>query len=79
MSGDSIHSKALLEILLNVTQELWILRDRQIVTEQVLAEAGIDIRDKIDGYQPDAAMRERLDAERRRLIDLCLAPAKDQD
>ena len=54
--------------VLALTRELWVMRDRQIVTEAVLASRGIDLREELDGFQPDAALQAKLDAERDRII-----------
>jgi len=58
--------------ILALTREIWVLTDRQMVLEAVLAEEGIDTG-RIDGYQPDEAMTRRLDARRQRLLDAVLS------
>ena len=79
MSAPEPVIEAQLRILLNVLQELWVIKDRQIVLEQVLAEAGIDAARLVDDHQPDAELAERLDRERKRLLERCLAPAHGDD
>jgi hypothetical protein len=59
----------LAEALLVLARELWVVRDRQIVTELVLAERGIDISAAIDRYEPSAEVQARLDAERDRMVE----------
>lgn len=54
--------------VLALARELWVMRDRQIVTEAVLAARGIDIAAAVDSYEPDAVLQARLDGERDRLI-----------
>ncbi|SDC83790.1 hypothetical protein SAMN05444678_10669 [Sphingomonas sp. YR710] len=54
--------------VLALARELWVLRDRQIVTEAVLATRGIDIRAEVDRFQPDPALQAGLDRERDRII-----------
>lgn len=56
------------EAIIALTREIWVLKDRQAVLEAVLAEEGIAV-DRIDPYQPDAAMTERLHSARQQLID----------
>uniref|UniRef100_UPI0035CBE9B4 hypothetical protein n=1 Tax=uncultured Sphingomonas sp. TaxID=158754 RepID=UPI0035CBE9B4 len=56
--------------VLALAREIWVLRDRQIVTEAVLAARGIDLAAAIDAFEPDAALQRRLDTERDRLIAL---------
>ena len=63
------------DILVNLAQEVWVLADRQRVTEQVLAELGIDIAELVDRHQPDAELRDTLDAEREAFMQRVLAPA----
>ena len=63
------------DILVNLAQEVWVLADRQRVTEQVLAQLGIDIAELIDRHQPDAELRDTLDAEREAFMQRVLAPA----
>jgi hypothetical protein len=55
--------------LVTLTKELWVLKDRQLVLEAALTEAGIIAADVVDSYQPDEAMRDKLAGERHRLID----------
>ena len=63
------------DILVNLAQEVWVLADRQRVTEQVLAELGIDIAELVDRHQPDAELRDTLDAEREAFMQRVLTPA----
>lgn len=54
--------------LLLLARELWIVKDRQIVLEAVLAERGVDVADAVRDYQPAGAVAQRLDAERKRYM-----------
>ena len=72
----SQQESALFQILLNTLQELWIVKDRQMVLENVLQANGIDVHDAVDRFQPDEALQQRLDAERKQLLDRVLEPAK---
>lgn len=58
---------ALAQALLALTREVWVLTDRMLVTEAVLAERGIDLAGAIERHQPDAALQARLDAAGARL------------
>lgn len=51
-----------------LTKELWVVKDRQAVTEAILKARGIDITADIDRHQPDAALESRLASERQALI-----------
>ena len=57
------------QTLITLTKELWVLKDRQLVLEAALADAGILAKDVVDRYQPDEALKEQLATERQRLID----------
>jgi hypothetical protein len=54
--------------LIVLTKEVWVLRDRMMVTEAVLAERGIDLREAIEQHQPDAALRAKLDEQGAKLV-----------
>ncbi len=57
------------QALITLTKELWVLKDRQLILEAALADAGIVAEEVVDRYQPDEMLNERLRAERQRLID----------
>lgn len=48
-----------------VTSELWIVKDRLAVLEQVLARHGIDAQREIDAFEPAGEFKTALDTERR--------------
>lgn len=54
--------------VLTLAKEIWVLRDRQAVTEAVLKARGIDITADIDSFTPDPALEARLRDERQALI-----------
>jgi hypothetical protein len=56
------------QAVLTLAKELWIVKDRQAITEAVLAKRGIDIREEIALFQPDAALDAKLNAERQALV-----------
>ncbi len=57
----------LAQAVVTLTQEVWVLNDRQMVTEAVLAKHGIDIAEEVDTFTPDEALKSKLD-ERSRAI-----------
>jgi len=70
------------QAVISLTKELWVLKDRQRILEAALADAGVLERDVVETYEPDAALKETLSAERRQLIDnvlntLTTPPLKD--
>ncbi|MGE4322013.1 MAG: hypothetical protein AB7E60_03180 [Sphingobium sp.] len=67
LSPDSFDRLA--DAVLALTREMWVLRDRQMVMEAVLAARGIDVAAAIDAFVPDDAFQARLDTERDRLIE----------
>lgn len=48
----------------SVLGELWILKDRQAVLEQVLARHGIPAPELVEQFEPDGKFKAELDAER---------------
>lgn len=65
---------ALFHVLVNTLQEVWVLKDRQIVLEKVLEDNGINVSEAVERLQPDAALSEKLAAERKRFLDTVLEP-----
>ncbi|MEE4454020.1 hypothetical protein [Novosphingobium resinovorum] len=63
------------EAVLALARELWVVADRQIVTEALLARHGITAAD-IDAFQPDAETEARLDTRRRQIVDNLLVALK---
>lgn len=49
----------------SVLAELWILKDRQAVLEQVLAQHGIPAPAAVDAFEPSGDFKTQLDTERR--------------
>jgi hypothetical protein len=56
------------QAVLTLAKELWVLKDRQMVTEAVLAKRGIDISEEISTFQPDPALEARLKSEREAMV-----------
>ena len=79
MTGKRPPTEALLQMVLNLTRELWVLKDRQLVTERLLAERGIDLSAEIDRYRPEGEFAQALDAQRRQLLERLLEPALPAD
>lgn len=62
------HIDRVADALLALTREVWVLRDRQMLLEEVLSRQGSDITAQIDQLQPSPDLQARLDKERDRLI-----------
>ena len=62
------------QAMLTLAQELWIVKDRQLVLEAMLQERGIEL--EVDRYQPIPAVAEIIAKERKRfmtsLVDVLL-------
>jgi hypothetical protein len=48
--------------------ELWIIKDRQAVLEELLGKRGMITADEVERYEPEGEFKNRLDAERREWI-----------
>lgn len=56
------------DAVLALARELWVVTDRQIVLEAILARRGIEVAADIDAFEPDAALQAQLDARRDRMV-----------
>ena len=56
------------DAVLALARELWVVADRQVVLEAILARHGIDAAAEIDALEPDAALQAALDARRDRMV-----------
>ena len=57
------------QLALTLARELWGVKDRLLVLEAVLASEGFaGLSARVDAFQPDAATRAAIDAERKRFI-----------
>ena len=57
------------DAVLTLARELWVVKDRQFVLERILDDHGIDVSDAVQQYEPDASLREQMDAERKAYLD----------
>ena len=79
MTAGDAPSEALLQMVLNLARELWVVKDRQLVTERLLAQKGIDLSAEIDRYRPEGEFAQALDAQRRQLLERLLEPTLPAD
>ena len=77
MPGEGPESR-LLQALAALAEQVWVLKDRQVVTEKVLAGRGIDLQDEIEHFQPDAELAAQLDEERQHFIATVMASFRDE-
>lgn len=61
------------QLALTLARELWVVKDRLLVLEAVLAKQGTPLRELVDRYQPADADKAALDAERQRFIGEIMA------
>lgn len=54
--------------ILLLTQELWVLKDRTLLLEDILRNHGIDAVDEIETAQPSEALKQKMDAEGQALV-----------
>ncbi len=52
--------------VISLAKELWIVKDRQLVTEALLKRHGL--LEDLDTFQPDAELSAKLAAERQRFV-----------
>jgi hypothetical protein len=52
--------------LIEMAKELWVMKDRQMITEALLREKGL-LAD-LDSYQPGPDLADRIAAERKRFL-----------
>jgi hypothetical protein len=58
----------LITVVLELGAEIWVLRDRQAHTEELLAARGIDLAAELDRGHPSDALQARLKGEREQMI-----------
>lgn len=58
----------LARMLMELTSEVWALRDRNMVLERVMRDRGLLDADEIDAHQPDDELSSQLLAQRSSLV-----------
>jgi hypothetical protein len=58
----------LISIVLELGAEIWVLRDRQVFLEELLAAQGVDLRARLETGRPAAATEAQLKSEREAMI-----------
>jgi hypothetical protein len=54
------------QLALLLARELWVLKDRVMVLEDVLSRQGTPLTELIERHQPTDALKARIEAERKR-------------
>jgi len=52
--------------LIELAKEMWVMKDRQMITEALLSEKGLLV--DLDAYQPGPDLADRIAAERKRFL-----------
>lgn len=79
MDSGSQSNERLFQVLMNTLQELWVMKDRQLILERILDDSGINVTEAVERLQPDAELTAELDLQRQRFIDSVLEPLQDND
>lgn len=66
---ESARMDDLARMVTELTSELWILKDRNMILEKILEESGVLTGGAVDSYQPDATLATTLLDERRALAE----------
>lgn len=62
-----------------LTREVWVLQDRQVITEAILAERGIDIREEIERFTPGEELQKELNRRGEILTDAVMRALAGMD
>jgi hypothetical protein len=57
-----------MSMILELMSEVWIVRERMFALEQVAAEAGLPLAEKLENWQPSDAQAKELDTQRNRAL-----------
>jgi hypothetical protein len=66
------------QAILTLTEELWIMKDRQKILEAALSDAGIIAPQALDRFEPDGELAESLRADRQQLVERVLSVLRKQ-
>jgi hypothetical protein len=58
----------MVSMMIELTAEVWVLRNRLQILEKVAAEQGLELSSRIEAYTPSAAEAEQFAAERQQMI-----------
>ncbi|MER7276969.1 hypothetical protein ABT369_21250 [Dactylosporangium sp. NPDC000244] len=81
-AGPYLESRRLDDLARMITElasEVWILRDRSIVLEELLVRGGVLTAEQIDELVPGGAVRERIAAERAAFVRRVFGAILDED
>lgn len=76
LTTDDIDNLA--QAILTLTEELWVMKDRQKILEAALSDAGIITPQTLDRFEPEGALAESLRADRQQFVKRVLSALRKQ-
>jgi len=68
-----LRSDPVARLALTLAKELWMLRDRQHVLEDALAQKGVDVRELVERRAPQGEAAQAIEKDRQRFVGEVLA------
>jgi len=59
----------MMSMLLELAAEVWTVKERLYVVEKAAADAGLDLSERIENWQPSEDEAAELDARRKQMLD----------
>ncbi|MCU0760198.1 MAG: hypothetical protein MUF07_13510 [Steroidobacteraceae bacterium] len=70
----------LARMMFQLLSEVWVMRDRMVVMEELLRRKGVASAAEIDGFVPDPELEQRLEVLRNELVEAVLgAPLRSAE
>jgi hypothetical protein len=70
----------LARMMFQLLSEVWIMRDRMVLMEEMLRRKGVTSSAELDAVVPDPALEQRLEALRNEMVEAVLgAPLRSQE
>ena len=63
---------ASVSMMLELMSEVWVMRERLYALEQVVEDAGLSVKDKLEDWRPSEEQAGELDDQRQRFIQSVL-------
>lgn len=60
---------ALMRMVMEISAELWVERERRMALEDVLVQSGVIAADAVENYLPDSDRSEEIRAQRDALVN----------
>ena len=74
------HTDQLARMMFQLLSEVWVMRDRMAVMEELLRRKGVASSEELDALVPDAGLEQRLEALRNQMVEAVLgAPLRSQE